>query len=98
MLISVPSGPSASITAAVDQVPRRLAPGAATTRISAQPRELDEIGEIAIGRLRLFARAVIGDLHAERGAALGDRLADAAEPDDADPALAQRAAESAARR
>ena len=67
----------------VDHVPGRGAAGARHDEEVGIGRERLEIGEIAV-RDVLLAAAGVRDLHAHRAHARRDRLADAAEPQDAD--------------
>ena len=93
-LIRMPFGPSARRTSALMRCFVSAPPGVITISTSAGLGEADEGRVIGIGHVLLPGAAVIGHLDVEGLDALGDRLADPAEADDADLAVAQGRAES----
>ena len=88
MLTSVPLLPSAASTFGVDDVLRRGAAGAGDHQKIRRRRERLQIRDESIRHVLRLA-AGVGDLHPHRRDALGDRLADAAEAEDADRPAAE---------
>ena len=85
----MPRGPSASSTARIDQIVRGRPAGNDDDQRVDVARHGDEVGVVAIARRRPAVAAEIADGQPERLEPAGDGLADAAEADDADRAVAQ---------